>query len=102
LTTPQSGATGVARAANIVANFSEPITGVSITSVVLTNTASGAVIPSARTLNGPANRVTINPNNSLARNTQFTVTLVGGPTALRAVTGGVPLVTTGWKFTTAP
>ncbi|MFL6135626.1 MAG: Ig-like domain-containing protein, partial [Nocardioidaceae bacterium] len=103
-TTPVSGATGVARGANILADFSESIVpaGVTATSVVLTNTLTGAVIPSARQLNNAGVRVTINPNNQLARNTQFTVTLVGGPTAIRAAAGGVPLGTTSWKFTTAP
>jgi hypothetical protein len=99
-TTPASNATGVGRAANILADFSVPITGANATTVVLTNVATGAVIPRAVTLNAAGTRVTINPNNSLARTTQFRVTLTGGATAIRSATGGVPLATHSWTFTT--
>jgi hypothetical protein len=43
--------------------------------------------------------MTLNPAGSLARTTQFTVTLTGGATAIRDLTG-TPFVTTSWSFTT--
>ena len=98
-TTPLDGAVGVARGADITADFSVPVTGVNATTVVLTRVSTGAVIARQVTLNAAGTRVRIDPNNNLAAGAQFRVTLTGGATAIRAVTGGVPLVTRSWTFT---
>jgi hypothetical protein len=101
-TTPAADATNVLRGANILATFSQPVTGVSATTVVLTNATTNAVIPAVLTMNLASTRVTVNPNAALARNTLYRVTLVGGPAAIRAATGGTPLVSHSWTFTSAP
>ena len=101
-TTPAADATNVARGANILANFSAAVTGVSGTSFVLTQAATNAPVAAAVTLNPARTTATLNPTLQLARNTVYRVSLVGGPTAIRANSGGTPLVNRSWSFTTAP
>ncbi len=98
--TPAANATGVSRSVNVRATFSEPVQGVTNATFVLTNTATGAVI--AGVIDQPGPRAwRLNPNAALARNTNYTVTLTGGATAIRDLTN-IPLATVSWNFTTAP
>ena len=53
-------------------------------------------------LNVARTTATLNPTGQLAPNTVYRVSLVGGPTAIRANSGGTPLVNRSWSFTTAP
>ncbi len=101
-TTPTDGATAVARGANILANFSQAVTGVSGTTFLLRNSATGTLVPAVVTLNAAGTRATLNPNAALPRNTVFTVTLTGGASAIRSLATGLPLATTTWSFTSAP
>jgi Ca2+-binding RTX toxin-like protein len=101
-TTPAPDAVNVLRGANLAANFSAPVTGVGASSVVLTNTATGLVVPRVLTTNATSNRVTINPNAALDRNRVYRVDIIGGPTRIRLATGGTPLVSRSWTFTSAP
>jgi hypothetical protein len=101
-TTPLAGATNVLRGANITANFSQAVVGVSGSTVVLTNATTGAVIPAVVTTNATSQRAILNPNANLARNTLYRVTLTGGPAAIRSAATGAPLATMSWTFTTAP
>ena len=96
--TPANGAVGVGQNANIVVNFSERIQGVSDTSVVLTNRATGTVIPATLTLTAAGNRLTVNPAPTLARNTAYDLRLLGGATGIRDVVGN-PLSNTTIGFT---
>jgi hypothetical protein len=54
------------------------------------------------TMNATSNRVTINPDTTLDRNTVYRVDVIGGPTRIRLATGGTPLVSRSWTFTSAP
>ena len=97
--TPAAGATGVARNANVTATFSEDITGVSATTVVITRVSTGAVVTSVAAFNATTNVLTINPSVTLASNVQYRVTIIGGTTRVRDLIGN-PLVTSTWTFTT--
>jgi hypothetical protein len=99
---PLPGSVGVARGTNVTARFSEAITGGNTSTFVLTNTATGAVVPAVVTQPAAA-RLLLNPNAALARNTNYTVTLTGGPAAIRDLLGlGLSPSTVTWSFTTAP
>ena len=97
--TPSPGATLVRRASNITATFSEAIQGASTTTVFLKNTATGALIPAAVSRYGTTNQWILNPSASLAAKTSYTVTVVGGPAAVRDLAGNA-LSTVSWTFTT--
>ncbi|TFD07678.1 peroxidase family protein [Cryobacterium sp. TMT1-66-1] len=97
--TPAAGATGVRRNANVTATFSEDITGVSASTVVITRVSTGAVVASAAAFNATTNVLTINPSVTLTSNVQYRVTITGGNTSVRDLAGN-PLVTSTWTFTT--
>ena len=97
--TPASGAIGVARNANVLATFSEDITGVSATTVQITRVSTGAVVTSVAAYNATTNVLTINPSVTLSSNVQYRVTVTGGNTSVRDLVGN-PLVTSTWTFTT--
>jgi hypothetical protein len=97
--TPASGATAVSRTGNVTATFSEKVTGVSATTVVLKNATTGTVIPSVVTYNATTRVVTLNPSATLAARTKFTIKVTGGATAVRDL-GGNPLASSSWSFTT--
>jgi hypothetical protein len=101
--TPANGATLVAPFANITATFSEPMVAAAITAagnVTVAPTAGGAPVAATVTYQaGTIRTVTIDPTANLAANTSYTVTLVGGVTAIRDQAGN-PLVPTPWTFTT--
>ena len=101
-TTPAADAVNVARGTNVLANFSVPVTGVSSENFVLTQAATNAPVAARVTMNVARTTATLNPTLTLARNTVYRVSLVGGPTAIRASSGGAPLVNRSWSFTTAP
>jgi Ca2+-binding RTX toxin-like protein len=104
---PAPGATNVALDSNVSATFSVPMvaagfrgSGNAAPTVVLRTTVGNAVVGSALTYNATTRTVMLNPNANLAHGTQYTMTLTGGATDIRSVTGNVPLVTTSWTFTT--
>ena len=97
-TNPAANAANVDRKAGaITATFSEPVTGATATTATIARTGGG-VIAATVTGNG-TNTITITPAANLRANTSFTVTLRGGATAIRDLTGQ-PLVTRTWSFTT--
>ncbi len=88
------------RFANATATFSEAVQGVTGTTFRLTNVATGAVVAApAPTQATGTNRWVLNPTAGLAAGTQYRVTLTGGATAIRDLSG-VPLTTVTWTFTT--
>jgi methionine-rich copper-binding protein CopC len=97
--TPANNATGVARGANTIVNFSERVVGLTATNVVLRNTATNNVVGAVLTVNAAGTQLTVNPNNNLAANTVFQLRLVGGPSAIRDAAGN-PLATTTISFRT--
>ena len=96
--TPAANATNVGRTANVVAAFSEPVTGVTTTTVKL-KTSTGSTVSAAVSYSTTSRKVTINPTKALAAKTKYTVTLTGGTTAIRDAAGN-PLTTKTWSFTT--
>jgi len=99
--TPAPGATRVGRGASVIVRFSEAVTGVSATTATLTR--AGAKVPIAATVafDSVGQTWTINPGANLRAGTVYTVTLRGGPTAIReAATTGLPFQTVTWSFTT--
>ncbi len=98
---PAVNATGVSRTANLTVTFSEPVAGVSATSVVLRRVSTNALVARVVTYNGTTRVATLNPNGTLAANAQYQVTVRGGAALIRDL-GGTPLATTSWTFTTGP
>lgn len=96
---PGSGATSVARTANVLTTYSESVNGVSSSTFTLRNTATGAAITVVVSRNGTTNQWILNPRDTLTANTRYTVTVTGGPAAIRDVAGN-PMTTRSWAFTT--
>jgi phosphoribosylformimino-5-aminoimidazole carboxamide ribonucleotide (ProFAR) isomerase len=99
---PAINATGVAVDNNITATFSEAVNGVTTTTFAVRPTSAPTSAPIAGTVtrNGTTNQWILNPTANLAGGTSYTVTLTGGPAAIRDL-AGAPLATTSWSFTTA-
>jgi methionine-rich copper-binding protein CopC len=76
--TPSANSTGVSRARDISATFSEAVNGVSSATVTLKNASNGTTIAASVSYNAGTRVVTLNPTSNLASNTSFTVTLTGG------------------------
>lgn len=92
---PATSATGVSRLANVTAGFSEPVTGISTSTVVL-RTPTGAVVRAVVTYNATTRRVTLNPSVTLAPRTRYSFIL----SPVIRDRGGNPLTLTAWAFTT--
>jgi hypothetical protein len=95
---PANNAVGVSRTANFTATFSENVAGVSGTTVRLTG-PGGAAVAATVSYNATTRVVTVDPTPTLAANTRFTVTITGGPAAVRD-TAGNPFTTASSSFTT--
>ncbi|MEO5831765.1 MAG: Ig-like domain-containing protein, partial [Nakamurella sp.] len=96
--TPAANATGVNSAADLTATFSVPVTGVSGTTFTLRQGTTA--VPAVVSQVGTTPQWTLNPAANLAASTVYTVTLTGGPSAVRS-TDGVALSAVTWTFTTA-
>ena len=100
--TPTAGATGVARAANIDATFSEAMNASTLNGLTVTvrrgTAAGGALQAAALTFDAATNKITINPGASLLANTVYTVRLLSGITN----SAGTPIDPVSWSFTTGP
>jgi methionine-rich copper-binding protein CopC len=95
--TPAINAVNVLRASTVTATFSQDVQGISATTATINR--NGAAIAATVTYNAATRTLTITPAAALRRNTQFTVILTGGPTAIRSLLN-VPLTTVSWSFTT--
>lgn len=95
--TPLAGSFGFLSTANITATFSEPVSGVSSSSVRLTG-PTGALVPSAITYTEDNNTAKVNPDAPLANDTRYTVSF----TAAIVDSAGQPLAPTSWDFVTGP
>ena len=97
---PASGATGVSVSVNPTVTFSEPMLLASITSttVKLTKTSDGTVIPGALSLS--SNVVTLDPTSSLSNSTQYTLTILGGGSGVKDSAGNAMTSTSTASFTT--
>jgi subtilisin family serine protease len=97
---PKANAKSVERTGDLTATFSKPVRGVSASTVVLSNSA-GSKVPAQVSYNSGTRTATLDPSSSLAADRAFTLTLVGGPSAIRDRYGTV-LDTVEWSFTTGP
>lgn len=96
--TPAVDASSVARSSTVTATFSEPVLGVTGSSVTLRN-ASGATVAAPVRYDAGTRTVTVDPTADLAADTRYTVTLTGGPAMIRDAAGN-PLTTVSWSFST--
>lgn len=97
--TPGTNALLVRRNNNISATFSEAVQGVGTATFTVKNAVSGAVVAAAVFRNGTTNQWILDPQQTLAAKTKYTVTVTGGPTAIRDLAGN-QLVSRTWQFTT--
>lgn len=97
--TPRQGASLVRRANNIAVTFSEAIQGADTGTIFVKNTATGATMAATVSRYGTTNQWILNPSATLAAKTRYTVTVAGGPAAIRDLAGN-SLTTYTWTFTT--
>lgn len=96
---PGSNALLVRRSSSISATFSEAVQGVNTTTFTLKNPATGAVVAATAYRNGTTNQWILDPRETLAAKTRYTVTLTGGTSGIRDLAGN-PLASRSWQFTT--
>lgn len=94
---PAENAAGVRVQSTVTASFNADVVGVSGSTFLLKD-AAGAAVPATVTYSSKT--ATLTPSAPLAASQRYTATLVGGPSAIRG-TGGTPLDTFSWAFTTA-
>ena len=97
---PSSNGTVFPAGANIYARFSEAVDGVSASSFVLKNAATGAVVPAAVSykLTATTSEARLDPSVNLADDTRYTLSLTG---AIRDRSGNA-LTPVAWSFVTGP
>jgi methionine-rich copper-binding protein CopC len=93
--TPAAGATNVRRGNDLTIAFSEPVVGVSGTTVTL-RTATGTVVPASVGYNAATRVVTLNPSSTLLASQRYQVSLTED---IRDAAGN-RLTATSWTFTT--
>ena len=98
-TTPRPGASLVRRANNIAVTFSEAVQGAGSGTIFVKNTVTGATMAATVSRYGTTNQWILNPSSTLAAKTRYTVTVTGGPEAIRDLAGN-SLKTYSWTFTT--
>ena len=96
---PGSNALLVRRSSSISATFSEAVQGVNTTTFTLKNPATGAVVAATAYRNGTTNQWILDPQETLAAKTRYTVTLTGGTSGIWDLAGN-PLASRSWQFTT--
>lgn len=97
--TPRPGASLMRRANNIAVTFSEAIQGAGTGTIFVKNTATGATMAATVSRYGTTNQWILNPSATLAAKTKYSVTVAGGPAAIRDLAGN-SLTTYTWTFTT--
>lgn len=95
-TSPSADSSGAPRGGNATATFSEPVTGVDDTTMILRKTSTGARFAAAVVYDAASRTAVLNPNVTLPSNTSFTVSLADGITD----SAGNRLAPTAWSFTT--
>jgi subtilisin family serine protease len=97
--TPGSNALLVRRSNNIGVTFNEAVQGVTGTTFTVKNAATGAVVPAAVFRNGSTSQWILDPQQSLAAKTKYTVTVTGGSAGVRDLAGNA-FAGRNWQFTT--
>lgn len=95
---PINGKTGVRRATNVTATFSEAMDKATLTTSTVKLLKSGSTTPMAATvtLSSDGKNVTLDPSASLARRTTYTATIEGA----KDLAGNPLATTTTWSFKT--
>jgi uncharacterized delta-60 repeat protein len=106
-TTPANGATGFSRTGNVTATFSEPMDAASINTSTFVLSNGTSTITATVSYNATSRVATLNPSSSLAYNTLYTATVLGGLAGVRDVAGNPLAQDHEWTFrtiadTTAP
>jgi hypothetical protein len=100
--TPAQSATGVSRAANATAVFSEQVTNVTTANAIVrpftTATTLGTAVSATVTYNATTRMVTIDPTNTLAANQRYQVNLLNSITDLAG--NRLSSTNASWTFTT--
>jgi hypothetical protein len=93
---PAPGNTAASTTGSVTVVFSEPVTGISATSVTLRNVTNGTSVPAKVTYNATTRAATLKPSAKLLEGHRYTVTVTGSVKD----TSGNALKTTTWSFTT--
>ncbi|MEV7966768.1 DUF4082 domain-containing protein [Sphaerisporangium sp. NPDC088356] len=93
LKSPDHGGTGVATGTAVTATFSEPIQ--DNTAVITVKNAANQTVAGTRSLNQAGTLLTFTPDNALAQNTVYTVTVSGAKDDANNT-----MTPTSWSFTT--
>jgi hypothetical protein len=96
--TPADGKTGFSRTGNVTATFSEAVKNVNGTTFKLTD-PNGVVVTAVVKLSTTTNKWVLNPSATLAANTKYTATVVGGASGVEDLAGNDFAGIT-WSFTT--
>jgi hypothetical protein len=99
--TPAASAGSVSQTNNLTATFSEAVTNVTTSSVVLRLGTTS--VPAAVTYNNATRTVTVNPTANLLADRTYTVSVSGAAAAVSVRdTAGNTMANTSWQFTTGP
>ena len=98
MTTPANGQTGVSVGTNLTMRFSEPVVGISTTTMQMIETASSAVITGTVTYDAPTRTATFNPQDQLTPNLSYTGSIQLGVTDV----AGNPMSPLATGFMTGP
>ncbi len=100
--TPADGGTGVERATNVTATFSEDMNPATLTSSTVTLVRQGSTTPVNATVScdNPCRTVTLDPAERLAGRTTYTVTIRGGADGARDMQGDPLAGDYNWSFRT--
>lgn len=100
---PPSGATSVATQTNVAVTFSEPVDLATLTATTLhLRDSRGSLVPAKLTYNSASRTATLDPNNSLAYSSTYTVRLEGGQSGavVKDVAGNALAADISWTFKT--
>jgi hypothetical protein len=100
---PAAGATAVATSTNVSVTFNEAIDASTVsTSTVYLTTSTSVVVPATVTYSAATFTATIQPTNSLAAGSTYTVNVIGGGADPRVkdILGNALASTSTWTFTT--
>ncbi len=97
---PSDGSTAVEHAANVTATFTEPVVGVSATSMIL-RTQAGAAVAATVGYDAATTTATLDPTTDLVPSTTYVVTLTSAITDTASPANPLAGAPVTWSFTTA-
>jgi hypothetical protein len=96
---PTNGSTGVNINTTITANFSESVSGSTVTGTTFQLRDAGNNLVAA-TVNTSSNQITLTPSAALANSVVYTVTITGGVSGVKDLAGNALANNYSWSFTT--